>query len=81
MSIVPLQFFRIDGSYIVDLESGQNPTIPTFLPQWLYHRMITKEWECLRVGKNWRAKAKETAGDAVVSDISDTIRPLGVNDI
>lgn len=30
MSIVPLQYFRINGLYIVDLETGEN----MLLPQW-----------------------------------------------
>jgi hypothetical protein len=34
MSIVPLQYFRIDGTYIVDLETGENAS--TLLPQWVY---------------------------------------------
>jgi hypothetical protein len=65
MSIVPLQYFRIDGTYIVDLETGENPS--TLLPQWVYQKLLTDErWTCLRLNGPG-SKAKETAGDAIVS--------------
>lgn len=70
MSIVPLQYFRIDGFYIVDLETGNLETgenTSTLLPQWVYQRLLTDEkWTCLRVNGPG-SKAKETAGDAIVS--------------
>jgi hypothetical protein len=65
MSIVPLQYFRIDGTYIVDLETGENAS--TLLPQWVYQKLLTdKNWTCLRLNGPG-SKAKETAGDAIVS--------------
>jgi hypothetical protein len=65
MSIVPLQYFRITVSYIVNLETGENT--PTLLPPWLYQKLIADEnYTCLRVNFLGKAKeAKETTGNAV----------------
>ena len=64
MSIIPLQYFHIDGSYIVNLETRDNT--PTLLKPWLYQKLIEdKDYTCLRV--NFLGKVKETADDTIVS--------------